>query len=145
MSAMTCEWSPNYIWKKVQPSLEPICFKLSNSDRCLITSCSVGNGYSMAVEFKSGTMRWMLHVTSILAFPFRNISKNNSAESNMVLSHKFQSLYFNFLIIRYPFKFFVAEKPKSIVQVDANGKRWKRILQLLRKGGVDWVKGECIV
>lgn len=65
----------------------------------------------------------MLHVTSILAFPFRNISKNNSAESNMVLSHQFQSLYFNFLIIRYPFKFLVAEKPKSIVQVDANGKR----------------------
>lgn len=93
----------------------------------------------MAVEFKSGTMRWMLHVISVLAFPFRSISKTNSTESNMVLSHKFQSSHF-FYIIRYPFKFLVAEKPKAIVQVDAkvdaNEKRWKRILQLLRKGGV---------
>lgn len=51
---------------------------------------------------------------SIFAFPLRIVSKNNSAESSTVLSHKFQLLCF-FKIIRYPFKFLVAEKPKATV------------------------------
>lgn len=50
----------------------------------------------------------------IFAFPLRSISKNNSAESSTVLSHKFQLSCF-LKIIRYPFKFLVAEKPKAIV------------------------------